>query len=79
LGELSIPEKARIVHHAGQGQSQTPMRSMTRLLAVNTAAVGFAGSQGNFEINVFKPVIIYNYLALGTLITDACHGYDRIQ
>ena len=40
-----------------------------------TAAVGFAGSQGNFELNVFKPVIIYNFLHSVTLITDACHGY----
>ena len=40
-----------------------------------TAAVGFAGSQGNFELNVFKPVMIYNFLHSVTLITDACHGY----
>jgi fumarate hydratase class II len=40
-----------------------------------TAAIGFAGSQGNFELNVFKPVIIYNFLHSVTLITDACHGY----
>jgi fumarate hydratase, class II len=40
-----------------------------------TAAVGFAGSQGNFELNVFKPVIIYNFLHSVTLIADACHGF----
>jgi fumarate hydratase class II len=40
-----------------------------------TAAVGFAGSQGNFELNVYKPVIIYNFLHSVTLVTDACHGY----
>ena len=40
-----------------------------------TAAIGFAGSQGNFELNVFKPVIIYNFLHSVTLITDASHGY----
>jgi len=40
-----------------------------------TAAVGFAGSQGNFELNVFKPVIIYNFLHSVTLLSDACHGY----
>jgi fumarate hydratase class II len=40
-----------------------------------TAAVGFAGSQGNFELNVFKPVIIYNFLHSVTLITDATHGF----
>jgi fumarate hydratase class II len=40
-----------------------------------TAAVGFAGSQGNFQLNVYKPVIIYNFLHSVTLISDACHGY----
>src|SRR5207237_7419041 len=40
-----------------------------------TAAIGFAGSQGNFELNDFKPVIIYNFLHSVTLIADACHGY----
>jgi len=40
-----------------------------------TAAVGFGGSQGNFELNVYKPVIIYNFLHSVTLLTDACHGF----
>jgi fumarate hydratase class II len=40
-----------------------------------TAAVGFAGSQGNFQLNVFKPVIIYNFLHSVTLLADACHGF----
>ena len=37
--------------------------------------MGYAGSQGNFELNVFKPVIIYNFLHSVTLISDACHGF----
>jgi fumarate hydratase class II len=40
-----------------------------------TGAVGFAGSQGNFELNVFKPVIIYNFLHSVTLLSDACKGF----
>jgi fumarate hydratase class II len=40
-----------------------------------TAAVGFAGSQGNFELNVFKPVMIYNFLHSVTLLTDASKGF----
>ncbi len=32
-------------------------------------------SQGNFELNVFKPVIIHNFLHSVTLIHDACHGF----
>jgi len=33
------------------------------------------GIAGNFELNVYKPVIIYNFLHSVTLVTDACHGY----
>jgi len=40
-----------------------------------TAAVGFAGSQGNFELNVYKPVIFTTSCISVTLITDACQGY----
>ena len=39
------------------------------------AAMAFAGSLGNFELNVFKPVMIYNFLHSVTLISDACHGF----
>ena len=41
----------------------------------NNAAIAFAGSQGNFELNVYKPVMIYNFLHSVTLISDACHGF----
>lgn len=41
----------------------------------NHAAVAFAGSQGNFELNVFKPVIIHNVLHSVTLLTGACHSF----
>ena len=41
----------------------------------NDAAVGFAGSQGNFELNVFNPVMIHNLLHSIRLIKDACHGF----
>jgi fumarate hydratase class II len=41
----------------------------------NDAAIGFAGSQGNFELNVFKPVMIHNLLHSIRLIHDACHGF----
>jgi len=38
----------------------------------NDAAIAVAGSQGNFELNVFKPVIIFNFLHSVELLTDAC-------
>lgn len=41
----------------------------------NDAAIGFAGSQGNLELNVFKPVIIFNFLNSVRLLTDACRSF----
>ena len=37
--------------------------------------IGFAGSQGNFELNVFKPVMIHNFLHSVRLLNDACKGF----
>jgi fumarate hydratase class II len=41
----------------------------------NDVAVGLAGSQGNFELNVFKPVMIYNFLHSSRLLADACRSF----
>ena len=41
----------------------------------NDAAVGFAGSQGHFELNVYKPMIAYNVLQAMTLIGDAAASF----
>jgi fumarate hydratase class II len=41
----------------------------------NDAAIGFAGSQGNFELNVFKPVIIFNFLNSVRLLADVCNSF----
>src|ERR1700722_17152727 len=41
----------------------------------NDAAVGFAGSQGQFELNVFKPVIIHNFIHSSSLLADACLSF----
>jgi fumarate hydratase class II len=41
----------------------------------NDTAVTFAGSQGNFELNVFKPVMIHNFLHSIRLLHDASHGF----
>jgi fumarate hydratase class II len=43
----------------------------------NDSAIGIAGSQGNFELNVFKPLIIHNLLQSITLLTDACHSFTE--
>jgi len=42
----------------------------------NDAAIGFAASQGNFELNVYKPVIIYNFLQSTRLLADAIHSFN---
>jgi fumarate hydratase class II len=42
----------------------------------NDAAVGFASSQGNFELNVFMPVIIYNFLQSARLLADGIRSFN---
>jgi len=78
LGELSIPENEPGSSIMPGKVNPTQSEAMTMVCAQvhgATAAVGFAGSQGNFELNVFKPVIIYNFLHAAGLLADACHGY----
>ena len=41
----------------------------------NHTAVTVGGSQGNFELNVFKPMMIYNLLHSATLLTDSCRSF----
>jgi len=43
----------------------------------NDMAIGFAASQGNFELNVFKPVIIHNLMHSINLLTDACSMFTQ--
>ena len=78
LGELVIPENEPGSSIMPGKVNPTQCEAMTMVCVQvhgATAAVGMAGSQGNFELNVYKPVIIYNFLHSVTLITDACHGY----
>ena len=78
LGELSIPENEPGSSIMPGKVNPTQCEAMTMVCAQvhgATAAVGYAGAQGNFELNVFKPVIIYNFLHSVTLISDACHGF----
>src|SRR3954467_11506138 len=78
LGELTIPENEPGSSIMPGKVNPTQSEAMTMVCAQvhgATAAVGLAGSQGNFELNVYKPVIIYNFLHSVTLLADACHGY----
>ena len=41
----------------------------------NDSAIAFASTQGNFELNVYKPLMIYNFLQSATLLKDSCHNF----
>jgi fumarate hydratase, class II len=78
LGELIIPENEPGSSIMPGKVNPTQCEAMTMIAAQvhgNNAAITLAGSQGNFELNVFKPVMIYNFLHSVTLLTDASHGF----
>ncbi|MEZ5405231.1 MAG: class II fumarate hydratase [Verrucomicrobiia bacterium] len=78
LGELSLPENEPGSSIMPGKVNPTQCEAMTMVCVQvmgNDAAIGFAGSQGNFELNVFKPVIIYNFLHSTRLLTDACRSF----
>jgi fumarate hydratase class II len=75
LGELILPENepgsSIMPGKVNPTQSEAMTMVCTQVLG-NDATIGFAGSQGNFELNVFKPVIIFNFLHSVDLLADAC-------
>jgi fumarate hydratase class II len=80
LGELTIPENEPGSSIMPGKVNPTQCEAITMVAAQvmgNDAAIGFAGSQGNFELNVFKPVIIYNFLHSVRLLSDACHSFTE--
>jgi fumarate hydratase class II len=78
LGELTIPENEPGSSIMPGKVNPTQSEAMT-MVAVqvfgNDAAVTFGGSQGNFELNVFKPVMIHNLLHSMRLLHDASRGF----
>ncbi len=78
LGELILPENEPGSSIMPGKVNPTQCEAVT-MVAVqvmgNDAAIGFAGSQGNFELNVFKPVIIFNYLHSVELLADVCNSF----
>ncbi|MBE2181080.1 MAG: class II fumarate hydratase [Chthoniobacterales bacterium] len=80
LGELTIPENEPGSSIMPGKVNPTQSEAITMVCCQvmgNDAAIGFAGSQGNFELNVFKPVIIHNFLHSVRLISDACHSFTH--
>jgi fumarate hydratase class II len=78
LGELVLPENEPGSSIMPGKVNPTQSEAVT-MVAVqvfgNDTAITIAGSQGNFELNVFKPVMIHNFLHSIRLLHDACHGF----
>ncbi|BCW99893.1 MAG: fumarate hydratase class II [Armatimonadota bacterium] len=80
LAELMLPENEPGSSIMPGKVNPTQCEAMTMVCVQvmgSDAAVGFAGSQGNFELNVFKPVIIYNVLHSIRLLSDACRSFTE--
>jgi fumarate hydratase, class II len=78
IGEISIPENepGSSIMPGKVNPTQSEAITMVAVQVMgNDAAIGFAASQGNFELNVFKPVIIYNFLQSVRLLTDSIQSF----
>ncbi len=80
IGEITIPENEPGSSIMPGKVNPTQCEAMTMVACQvfgNDATIGFAGSQGNFELNVFKPVIAYNFLQSVQLLADACESFEH--
>ncbi len=80
LGELSLPENepGSSIMPGKVNPTQSEAMTMVCVQVIgNDTAISMAGSQGNFELNVFKPVIIHNFLHSTMLLADACEGFRK--
>ena len=78
LGELSLPENEPGSSIMPGKVNPTQIEAITQVCAQvigNDVAVSFAGSQGHFELNVFKPMMAYNILQSMQLLGDACASF----
>jgi len=80
LGEIAIPENEPGSSIMPGKVNPTQSEAMTMVVAQvmgNDAAINFAGTQGNFELNVFKPVMIYNFLQSVRLLSDTMAMFNE--
>ena len=80
LGEISIPENEPGSSIMPGKVNPTQCEAMTMVclqVMANDTAVGLAASQGNFELNVFMPVLIYNFLQSVRLLADAIRSFNE--
>jgi len=78
LGELMLPENEPGSSIMPGKVNPTQVEALTQVCAQvfgNDAAIGFAGSQGHFELNVMKPMMAYNVLQSMQLLGDACSTF----
>jgi fumarate hydratase class II len=78
LGELALPENEPGSSIMPGKVNPTQCEAMTQVCAHimgNNAAIGFAGSQGHFELNVFNPMMAYNFLQSVRLLADAAVSF----
>jgi fumarate hydratase class II len=79
IGEITIPanEPGSSIMPGKVNPTQSEALTMVVCQVMgNDATIGFAASQGNFELNVFKPVIIYNFLQSVQLLTDSINSFN---
>lgn len=79
LGEIIIPANEPGSSIMPGKVNPTQSEALTMVVAQvmgNDATIGFAASQGNFELNVFKPVIAYNFLQSAHLLADAIVSFN---
>jgi fumarate hydratase class II len=87
IGELILPENEPGSSIMPGKVNPTQSEAMTMVCVQvfgNDVAIGFGGSQGNFELNVFNPVMIWNFLGSCRLLQDACtmfreHAVEGLQ
>jgi fumarate hydratase class II len=80
IGELTIPpnEPGSSIMPGKVNPTQAEALTMVAVQVMgNDAAIGFAGASGNFELNVYKPVLIYNLLQSIGLLADAADSFRR--
>jgi fumarate hydratase class II len=80
LGELILPENEPGSSIMPGKVNPTQCEAMTMVCVQvfgNDTAITFAGSQGNFELNVFKPVLIYNFMHSTNLLSDTCYLFNK--
>ena len=78
IGEITIPanEPGSSIMPGKVNPTQSEALTMVAVQVFgNDAAIGFAASQGNFELNVFKPVIAYNFLQSARLMADSLESF----